>query len=176
MGEMCLSTIPLTAVIVTSYQGVRRRWERAKMVGAFALVFVAAGIMFVCSSGLTMPTEPAPQEAIAWGGDSTPRAQEPGLCREERPAEVPQEPEVLAAPAVVAGLEIQVLGEALHCKEFGELTRCEAGDPTPGSRGFMVLISPSSGSVEYVEARVYGYTAADARFLGEMRLLIAGEV
>jgi hypothetical protein len=160
----------LTAVIVTSYQGVRRRWERAKTAGAFALVFVAAGIVSACSSGLTMPAEPAPQETIARGGDPTTRAQEPGPRKEERPTEVPQEPEVLDAPdapavvAVVAGLVI----EPLYCKEFGELTSCEAGNPTTGSRGYMVLISPSSGSVELVEVYFYGYTAADARFLGEI--------
>jgi len=155
--------VALTSVIATIYHGVRRRWERAKTAGVFA----AVGIVSAGSSGLTMPTEPAPQEAIA-RGDLTPRAQEPGSPKEERPTEVPQEPEVVDAPAVVAELESQVLSQVLYCTEFGDVTRCKAGDPTPGSRGYMVLISPGSGSVEYLEAHVYGYTAVDARFLGEI--------
>jgi hypothetical protein len=111
---------------------VRRRWERAKTAGAFALVFVAAGIVSACSSGPTMPAEPAPQETIARAGDPTTRAQEPGPRKEEGPTEVPQGPEVLDAPAVVA-VVAGLVSEPLYCKEFGELTSCEAGNRPRGS-------------------------------------------
>jgi hypothetical protein len=88
----------------------------------------------------------------------------------EPTAEPPASPEseVLDASGVVAELE----DRGLYCTDLGEgLTRCEQGDPTPGTHGYMVMVTPSSGSVERIQANVFGYTPADAGFLGEIAAL-----
>jgi hypothetical protein len=89
------------------------------------------------------------------------------------PAEPTPEPQVLTVPDVVAELEQR----GLACEGLGSLTRCTEGEASPGGDGYLVLAWPASdeGTVDHMQANVYGYSSTDAAFLGDVAALLIRE-
>jgi hypothetical protein len=159
--------IAAIAALVALYQLVKGRRDPAEKAGAAAVAGILAVVAGVGIGGaiLPPPLTTAPQDA-ARVSETTEEAmsREPTTEPPARP-----ESEVLDANGVVAELE----DRGLSCTDLGEdLTRCEQGNPTPGSHGYMVMVTPGySGSVERIQANVFGYTPEDAGFLGEIAAL-----
>jgi hypothetical protein len=157
--------VAVIAAIVALVQLARRREERAQNAGAVALAGILAMVAGVGIGGAILPAAP-PTEPQGTG-----RSRAAEEAQQEPPTEETTPPEpvaVLDAGGVVAELE----DRGLYCTELGEgLTRCEQGDPTVGSHGYMVMVTPGSGSVERIQANVFGYTPADVGFLSEIAAL-----
>jgi hypothetical protein len=155
--------VAVIAAIVALVQLARRRREPAKNAGAVAVAGILAMVAGVGIGGAILPATPTEPQG-------TGRSRAADETQQEPPTEETTPPEpvtVLDAAGVVADLEDQ----GLYCTDLGGLTRCEQGDPTPGSHGYMVMVTPGSGSVERIQANVFGYTPADAGFLGEIAAL-----